>query len=145
MLRNCVLVSELEGKLYKGAIRKCRAYRGKIVTSGGKSYIRRDDLLEKHRKAAEGLEAIDRAVPLHQLYEEIPGLTKRDAIRLIAHSHRARIRGDIIRKRHGLYVRIDEETSRLFEKMTAFVVKTLDDVTYATRRVVLGNLCIGFY
>lgn len=145
VLKDCVLVSELEARLYKGAIRKCRAYRGKIVTSGGKSYIRRADLLPKHRAAAEGLDVIDRAVPLHQLYEEIPGLSKRDAIRMIAGSHRARINGDIIRRRHGVYVRVDEETAGMLERMTAFVVRTLDDFAYAAKTATVGNLQIGFY
>ena len=145
VLKDCVLVSELEERLYKGAIRKCRAYRGKIVSTGGKSYIRRGDLLPRHREAATGLEAIDRAVPLHELYEQIPGLSKRDAIRLIARSARANIRGDIIRRRHGVYVRVDEETAGLMERLTAFVVKSLDDMAYASRCAVIGNLRIGFY
>ncbi|WP_201353729.1 hypothetical protein [Hydrogenimonas urashimensis] len=72
VLRECVLVSELEARLYKGAIRKCRAYRGKIITSGGKSYVRLGDLLPKHRRVAEGLDVIDHAVPLHQFYETGP-------------------------------------------------------------------------
>ena len=145
VLHNCVLVSELEARLYHGAVRKCRAYRGKIVTSGGKSYICLDDLLPRHLEAARGLEVIDRAVPLHQLYEEIPGLSKRDAFKLIAGSRRANIAGDVIRRKHGVYVRVDEETSSLFQRMTAFAVRTLEEAALATRRTTIGNIVIGFY
>ncbi|WP_456403512.1 hypothetical protein [Hydrogenimonas sp.] len=83
MLRECVLVSELEERLYKGAIRKCRSYEGKIITSGGKSYIRLSDLLPKHADAAEGVDVIDRAVPLSSFVHDVPGISHQDAIREI--------------------------------------------------------------
>ena len=145
VLRDCVMVSDLEDRLYKGAIRKCKAYEGKIITSGGKSYIRIEDLIDRHRAAAVGLDVIDRAIPLHKIYEEIPGVSKQDAIRMIVNSHRARIRGDIVKRKHGVYVRLDEETCSMFERMTAFVIRGLDDMVYATKRAVVGNMMIGFY
>ena len=145
VLRECVLVSELEERLYKGAIRKCLAYEGKIITIGGKSYISMCDLLDRHARAAEGLDVIDRAVPLHLLYEEIPGITKRDALTMIAGSHRARIKGEILKRRHGVYVRLDEETASMLERMTAFCVKGIEDMAFAAKCALIGNLRVGFY
>jgi hypothetical protein len=145
VLRDCILVSELEARLYKGAIRKCSHYKGKIVTSGGRSYVSWSDLKPEHVAAAEGLDRLDRCVPLHMLYEEVPGISKREAIRLIAESRREKIAGKIVRRRHAVYVRVDEETATWLETMTAFAIKGLEDAIMATKRTVIGNMQIGFY
>jgi len=145
VLRNCVLVSDLEKRLYKGAIRKCRKYNGKILNDGRRSYIGLNDLIMKHRKAAKGLPILDNVVPLQQIYEEVPGITKRDAFRHIAGSKRAIIGGKVLKINNGVYIKVDEEEREMLETMTPFLIRSEDEAELASKRMVLGNMVVGFY
>ncbi|WP_456403513.1 hypothetical protein [Hydrogenimonas sp.] len=53
--------------------------------------------------------------------------------------------GRIVRRRHGVYVRVDEDTASMLERMTAFAIRSIDDIKLATKRALIGNVVIGFY